>query len=197
MTQTFDLILERYNKYNKYSNEWLLKEIETKQFEYLYFYDLDPEGILAKGCFCQWYLSDFVIDGVTYSSAEKYMMAMKAKIFNDEEIFQQIMATDDQAKAKGLGRLVKNFDFTVWEKYRMSIIFNGNVAKFSQNEQLKHFLLSTGKKVIVESSFDDDIWGIGLSEEDAMKVTPTEWKGTNLLGYTLIAVRDYLMESEK
>ena len=27
--------------------EWLLKEIETKQFEYLYFYDLDPEGILG------------------------------------------------------------------------------------------------------------------------------------------------------
>ena len=122
-------------------------------------------------------------------------MAMKAKMINDDEIFQKIIQTDDPEIAKGLGRQVKGFDFTIWEKYRMAIVFNGNIAKFSQNEQLKHFLLSTGKKVIVESSFDDDIWGIGLSEEDAMKVTPTEWKGTNLLGYILMAVRDYLLDN--
>ena len=157
MTQSFDQILQKYQQYNKYSNEWLIKEIQSNQtHEYLYFYDIDKPGIISNGCFCQWHQSEFIIDGVTYSTAEKYMMAMKAKVFNDDEIFQKIIQTDDPEIAKGLGRQVKGFDFTIWEKYRMAIVFNGNIAKFSQNEQLKHFLLSTGKKVIVESSFDDD-----------------------------------------
>ena len=66
-----------------------------------------------------------------------------------------------------------------------------------QNEQLKQFILNTGKKILVEASDDDAIWGIGLNEEQAKNCSPSEWKGTNLLGYTLMAVRDYLNNLEK
>ena len=50
--------------------------------------------------------------------------------------------------------------------------------------------------ILVEASFRDSIWGIGLSEKEAMKVTPSEWKGRNLLGYSLMAVRDYITEKK-
>ena len=36
------------------------------------------------GPFSQWYRQDFVVEGVTYNCAEQYMMAAKAKLFEDK-----------------------------------------------------------------------------------------------------------------
>lgn len=36
------------------------------------------------GFFSQWYESAFEVDGVTYQSAEMWMMVQKAKLFGDE-----------------------------------------------------------------------------------------------------------------
>jgi ribA/ribD-fused uncharacterized protein len=41
-------------------------------------------------------------------------------------------------------------------------VTTGNIAKFSQNERLKTFLLNTGNRVLVEASPRDRIWGIGM-----------------------------------
>ena len=43
-----------------------------------------PEEI--NGSFSNWYLSDFVVDGIKYSSMEQYMMHKKALLFKDTEI---------------------------------------------------------------------------------------------------------------
>ena len=45
----------------------------------------------ANGYLSNWYLSDFEIDGVKYSSMEQYMMYQKAVLFQDNEIAQQIL----------------------------------------------------------------------------------------------------------
>ena len=121
-------------------------------------------------------------------------MAQKANVFGDEEVMNQILAETDQMTIKRLGRLVKNYDDSVWTERRFQIVVEGNLAKFSQNEDLRHFLLSTGDKILVEASPKDTIWGIGFDEFAPEATNPALWNGENLLGFALMEVRDRLKE---
>jgi ribA/ribD-fused uncharacterized protein len=67
-----------------------------------------------------------------------------------------------------------------------------NLAKFRQNEALGRFLLETGRRVLVEASPVDAIWGIGLSRDDERATQPELWPGLNLLGFALMEVRSQL-----
>ncbi len=69
-------------------------------------------------------------------------------------------------------------------------IYEGLIAKFSQNEELLDKLISTGNALLAECAVKDRIWGIGLSMTDPDRFDRTKWKGTNLLGYALMMVRD-------
>ena len=93
---------------------------------------------------------------------------------------------------KKLGRKVRNFEPEPWDSKKSEIVVEGNKAKFSQNPDLKEFLLSTGDAILVEASPYDKIWGIGLDRETAMKGSVEQWQGENLLGCALMEVRDWL-----
>ncbi len=119
-------------------------------------------------------------------------MSEKAKLFNDQEIYQLILKDNVQAKIKKLGRQVKNFNKEIWDKNKENIVVNGNVLKFSQNEDLKDFLIETGDKILVEASPHDKIWGIGMDANNPDVYDPNKWKGENLLGFSLMQVRDII-----
>ena len=142
------------------------------------------------GPFSQWHPSVFKVDGTTYNCAEQFMMAEKAKLFGDTKKRKEIMKTSSPKKQKHLGREVKPFDKNRWNSVARDIVFRGNVAKFSQNEDLKKELLSTGNRVLAEASPVDEIWGIGLAEDDPEALNPKNWKGTNWLGEVLMRVRE-------
>jgi hypothetical protein len=144
------------------------------------------------GFLSNWYLSDFQIDGITFTSMEQYMMYKKAVCFKDENIAKQILAEKNVAKIKELGRLVSGYDEHIWNGVRQIIIYEGLLAKFSQNEFLKSRLLDTKNSILAECAVKDRIWGIGLSMTDPKRLTPGEWQGQNLLGYALMLVRDRL-----
>lgn len=139
-----------------------------------------------------WYLCNFTVDNVTFSSLEQYMMYKKAVIFKDKEMANKILDTDDVALIKALGRLVSNYDDIYWNGIRQIVVYNGLLAKFTQNEILKEKLKSTGKSILAECSVKDKIWGIGLSIKDPDRFEISKWKGKNLLGYTLMMVREKL-----
>ena len=144
------------------------------------------------GFLSNWYLSDFQIDGITFTSMEQYMMYKKAACFKDENIAKQILAEKNVAKIKELGRLVSDYDEHIWNGVRQIIIYEGLFAKFSQNESLRSKLLDTKYSTLVECAVKDRIWGIGLSMTDPKRLIQTEWQGQNLLGYALMMVRDRL-----
>lgn len=140
----------------------------------------------------QWWPSAFVADGITYLHAEGFMMAEKARLFGDESTRRRIIATEHPAEAKKLGRLVRGFDETAWAAASFDLVVQGNLAKFSQHEDLRRYLVSTAPRVLVEASPRDCIWGIGLSAQSDRATRPSEWRGQNLLGFALMAVRSQL-----
>ena len=145
-----------------------------------------------NGYLSNWYLSAFTLDGVTFSSMEQYMMYRKARCFNDDKVAAQILATDDVAKIKALGRLVSGYDENMWNGIRQIVVYEGLLAKFSQNSELKAQLKSTGNAILAECAVKDRIWGIGLSMCDPHRLDRTKWKGHNLFGYALMMVREKL-----
>lgn len=139
-----------------------------------------------------WYPSDFTVNGINFSSMEQYMMYQKALRFGDTKIADKILATDDVAKIKKLGRKVQGYDDSVWNGVRQIIVYEGLTAKFSQNEDLKAKLLETKDVILAECAVRDKIWGIGLSMTDEKRFDKDKWKGQNLLGYALMLVREHL-----
>lgn len=139
-----------------------------------------------------WYLSPFEIGGKRFTSIEQFMMYRKAICFHDDEIVQKIIATDDPSEIKALGRQVSNYDEHIWNGMRQIVVYEGLLAKFSQNESLKERLKATGDAILVECSVKDLIWGVGLSMQDPNSYDKSKWKGENLLGYTLMMVREKL-----
>lgn len=143
-----------------------------------------------NGYLSNWYLCDFVCNNIKFSSMEQYMMYYKAICFNDKDTAAQILNTDDVAQIKALGRLVSGYDDNLWNGVRQIIVFEGLMAKFSQNEELKSQLKATGNVLLAECAVKDRIWGIGLSMKDPDRLEKQKWKGQNLLGYALMLVRD-------
>ena len=148
------------------------------------------------GIFSQFFPCTFTEMGVTYNSAEQYMMAQKALLFDDIKTYDKIMSLSNLYKIKALGRLVKNFNQEIWDKHKEDIVFNGNLLKFSQNKKLCKQLLATGDKEIVEASPTDTIWGIGLAETDPDIYDKSKWRGTNLLGKAIMKVRNVLKDTK-
>ena len=180
----------------KYKLENLIKDFNSKKkLKFLFFWGHTENGDeITKACFSQWYSCKFVVDDITYHTAEQYMMAQKALLFGDNEIFHKIMSSKSPKEYKELGRKIKNFSDSKWNENKYQIVLKGNIAKFSQNEKLKAFLLNTGTKVIVEASPYDKIWGIGLSADQENIENPLTWNGENLLGFALMEVRDLISE---
>ena len=150
------------------------------------FHNPDEEN----GYLSNWYLSEFVVDGIIFSSMEQYMMYEKAVLFNDHTTAEKILQTDDVAKIKALGRTVSHFDEVVWEKERERIVYRGVSEKFRQNPDLTEKLEKTGNEILAECAVKDRIWGIGLSMKDETRFNIEKWKGRNLLGKILMRVRE-------
>ncbi len=167
---------------------------QGQKAKYLYFWGHQPmkDGRIGKTCFSQWFSSPFIVDDDYYPTAEHFMMAEKAKLFGDLLGREAVLQCSDPGKAKKLGRTIKHFDQKLWESHRFDIVVTANEAKFSQDEALKDFLLSTGKRVLVEASPVDKIWGIGMAADNPDIDSPFKWKGGNLLGFALMEVRQRL-----
>ena len=120
------------------------------------------------------------------------MMYHKSICFEDETVATKIFSADDVAEIKVLGRQVLNYDEHIWNGIRQIVVYEGVLAKFTQNEALKDKLRSTGGAILAECAIKDLIWGVGLSMKDPDRIDRTKWKGQNLLGYTLMKVREHL-----
>jgi predicted NAD-dependent protein-ADP-ribosyltransferase YbiA (DUF1768 family) len=74
--------------------EALAFEERGYRLKYAFFWGHQPArpGQIGRACLSQWWESVFTVDGVTYRTAEHWMMAQKARLFGDEEAFARIVA---------------------------------------------------------------------------------------------------------
>lgn len=166
--------------------------------DYLFFWGHTPKtpGAVDAACLSQWFPCSFAIDGLTYASAEHFMMAEKARLFRDDEALARVLASKTPAEAKAIGRAVRGFDAAAWDAARLRAVVRGNVAKFGQREDLGAFLRGTRERVIVEAAPRDRIWGIGMGASNPDARLPARWRGLNLLGFALMQARAQLSGPE-
>ena len=184
--------IELWNKNGEmqYTHKKIIDEYNSNgKIEFVFFWK-PQDGIINESCLSQWYLSKIHVDTDEYCCAEQYMMAEKARLFEDDEILNVIMESQNPKDIKVLGKQVKRFEQTLWDKAKYSIVLNGNYYKFSQNKDMREYLLSTENKILVESSPLDTVWGIGLGKDNEKAHNPHTWRGSNLLGFALMEVRD-------
>lgn len=189
------LLLWRPQGAPQYTGTWLTQEAaEGRRYDMCLFWKHHPagDGKITESCLSQWWMQEFCYSVTKYCCMEQFMMEQKAKLFEDEETRKQIMDSRKPHEIKELGRKVRGFDQELWDAAKYSIVLNGNWRKFSQNRELRDFLLSTGDSILAEASPYDGIWGIGLDASDPDACNPFKWQGANLLGFALMEVRDEL-----
>ncbi|WP_369217115.1 NADAR family protein, partial [Streptomyces flavofungini] len=122
-----------------------------ERVRYLPFWGHTPrrDGTLDRSCLSQWWPSPFTVDGVSYATAEHWMMAAKARLFDDAEAERAVLAARTPAEAKKAGRLVRGFDGAVWERERFAVVVEGSAHKFASDPALGEFLRGTGRRVLV------------------------------------------------
>ena len=159
------------------------------KFVFFWGHQPSPTGQLTASCLSQWWPARFTVDGREFASAEHYMMWSKATLFGDTERADEILQARSPAQAKDIGRAVEGFDEDVWVDNWWRIVIEASVAKFGSDPKLATYLLGTARRVLVEASPVDKVWGIGLPADSDQAENPEQWRGLNLLGFALMEAR--------
>ena len=119
-------------------------------------------------------------------------MHAKALLFDDHAIADRIMRAVSPGQARELGRRVRGFREEMWIAKRARLMEEANHAKFCALPELSAYLLSTWPRVLVQASALDTVWGSGLDLDDPFLPRPGTWPGMNLVGFSLMKVREEL-----
>ncbi len=157
--------------------------------EYAVFFHMPDE---PYGWLSNWYRSEFELDGMKFSSVEQYIMYQKCVLFGDLSSASRIMETDDPAVHQLIGKNASGFIEKVWNGYRQVVAEKALYAKFSQDEFLKEKLLLTQDIWLVESANGDKNWACGIGMDDDRRLDASNWTGMNILGFSLMKVREDL-----
>ena len=140
------------------------------------------------------YLSTFKCNGETYNCSEQYIMACKARLFDDQESVVKIMQEEDPVKQKRLGKNVENFDEAHWKSCAQELIVPGLLEKFKQSPVCNKILKETNQRAIFEANPSDNFFGVGMSLHASGVWTASNFPGKNIMGKVLTIVRDKLFK---
>ncbi|MCM1232781.1 MAG: NADAR family protein [Ruminococcus flavefaciens] len=141
----------------------------------IYFYKVNDE----YGCFSNFAHYGFALDEKRWMTSEHYFQAQK---FCGTDYEEKIRLLDNPMKAAEMGRNRSLPLRADWEQVKDDVMRKAVLAKFTQNEEIKDILLSTGKEILIEKTSDDYYWGCGK-----------DGSGKNMLGVILMEVREELL----
>lgn len=181
-------LLPRKNSGTQTAAEMDRLRIGNTETDAIFFYRVGD----AYGAFSNWAPTPFTVDGVSFSTAEQYIMYRKCLTFGDTVTAEKLLSSDSPKEQKALGREAAGYIDSVWAGIRQTVAIRGLYAKFSQDAELKRLLLGTGDAVLVECTSNDRIWACGLDRDDDDRLSADRWKGQNILGFALMEVRNML-----
>ena len=115
-----------------------------------------------------------------WPTSEHYFQAQK---FEDKEDQEAVRNAKSPMLAARMGRDRKRKLRRDWESVKVNVMREAVLAKFTQHDELRELLLSTGDAKIIEQTENDDYWGDG-----------GDGRGKNMLGRILMDVRQTLRE---
>jgi ribA/ribD-fused uncharacterized protein len=118
------------------------------------------------------------LDGHRWPTSEHYFQAQK---FLDKEHQVAIRRANSPGMAARLGRDRKRPLRRDWESVKVDVMRRVLRAKFTQHEELRTLLLSTGDALLFEHTSNDAYWGDG-----------GDGSGKNMLGRLLMELREAL-----
>lgn len=121
------------------------------------------------------------VDGQTWPTTEAYFQAQR---FRDGHLRERIRTAKSPMIAANIGRGHREETRPDWTLIRDEVMLRAVRAKFTQHSELRELLLSTGDEELIEHTPHDDYWGDG-----------GDGSGKNLLGKTLMTVRDELRKA--
>ena len=130
------------------------------------------------GCFSNFSRHSIFLKGKRWPTSEHYFQAQK---FVDTEHEEAVRMCKTPSLAADMGRSRKLPLRRDWESVKDQIMLEAVRAKFTQHDDLKAILLSTGDAKLVEHTERDSYWGDG-----------GDGSGKNRLGQILMEVRDEL-----
>ena len=123
------------------------------------------------------------LDGKRWPTSEHYFQAQK---FAEPEHREAIRKAGSPMIAARMGRDRKKKLRRDWESVKVGIMREVVLAKFTQHNELRQLLLSTGDAKIVEHTENDSYWGDG-----------GDGRGKNMLGRILMEVRARLIAAAR
>ena len=143
--------------------------------------------------FSNWYSCKVRHEGHTFKSVEQAYQYCKAKYVDDGDSATKLLYTVDPGAAKKIGSGVAGINGTNWDKDKYQIMKGLVYKKFTENDDLKTELLSTGEKTMVESGRDVHFaCGLSITHKDIFN--KAKWSGKNKLGDILGAVRQSIRD---
>jgi ribA/ribD-fused uncharacterized protein len=127
----------------------------------------------AYGAFSNFSKHPIYIYQVIWKTSEAAFQAQK---FFDDDIRRKILEAPNPTEAKRLGRSKQAR--RDWEQVKVAVMYEVIRAKFTQHEDLKELLLSTGDAYLAEHTKNDKFWGDGGDDT-----------GKNMLGRSLMLLR--------
>jgi N-glycosidase YbiA len=112
------------------------------------------------------------LDGERWPTTEHY-----------EAYRQKVRKANSPMLAARLGRDRKQKLRRDWESVKVAVMRKAVRAKFTQHQELRELLLTTGDAKLVEHTENDDYWGDG-----------GDGSGKNMLGRILMEVREALRD---
>lgn len=106
--------------------------------------------------FSTWYKTNFVdINGNKFSSLGQYLIYKKAFLNKSFKTCSDIINSNDDTELKLLNSFMY-FDKEQWEEQKNKIILQGNILKFTQNENIKQVILNTNENKLIHPFINTD-----------------------------------------
>jgi hypothetical protein len=140
--------------------------------------------------YSNWAEKKFVLDDTPFPSVEHKIVRSYAIETDNQSLADKVLATKEPSDVKKLLTEVK------WGKVNKHDVdiathaFNGMLAKFTQNPDMKELILSTDLELIEATR--DRVWGCGFHLSDDKIRNRSLYYGENLCGRLLMGVRNVI-----